>query len=167
VELVLAAVGRAGRVADLFCGLGAFTLPIARRARVLAVDGDAAAIAALGAAVRRTQGLKPVEGRVRDLFREPLAAGEIKPFDAVVLDPPRQGAKAQAEQLARAQVPTVVAVSCDPGTLARDARLLVDGGYAIDSVTLIDQFLFSAHVEAVAVLTRHRGQGRNQLISVR
>ena len=159
VELALAAVGPAKRVADLFCGLGAFTFALARRAHVLAVDGDAAAVTALGAAARRAQGLKPVEAKVRDLFREPLGGKELQPFDAVVIDPPRQGAKAQAEQLARAKVPVVVVVSCDPGTLARDVRLLVDGGYAIDSVTPIDQFLFSAHVEAVAVLRRQRAHG--------
>jgi 23S rRNA (uracil1939-C5)-methyltransferase len=159
VEIALAAVGPARRVADLFCGLGAFTLALARRAQVLAVDGDTAAVTALGAAVRRAQGLKPVEAKVRDLFREPLGGKELQPFDAVVMDPPRQGAKAQAEQLARAQVPVIVVVSCDPGTLARDVRLLVDGGYVIDSVTPIDQFLFSAHVEAVAVLRRQRAHG--------
>ena len=83
-----------------------------------------------------------------------LSAKELEAFDAVVLDPPRAGARSQAQQIARARVPTVVAVSCDPGTLARDMRLLVDGGYAVESVTPIDQFQFSAHVEALAVLRR-------------
>lgn len=156
IDLILAATGDARRVADLFCGLGAFTLPLARRARVLAVDGDAPAVAALSAATRRAQGLKPVEAKVRDLFREPLGVKELEPFDVAVVDPPRQGAKAQAEQLARAKVPTVVMVSCDAGTLARDVRLLLDGGYAIESVTPIDQFLYSAHIEVVAELRRDR-----------
>ena len=121
---------------------------------MLAVDGDQAAIDALDVAARRVQGLKPIETKVRDLFREPLSARELKDFDAVIFDPPRAGAKAQAERLAQSDVPLVVAVSCDPGTLARDLRILVDGGYSIESVTPIDQFLFSAHVEVVAVLRR-------------
>ena len=154
-HLVLAAVGRPKLVADLFCGIGTFTFHLARHARVLALDRDAAAIAALAAAARRAQRLRPIEARVRDLFREPLSAKELERFHAVVYDPPRAGARGQAEQLSRSKVGTVVAVSCDPGTLARDVRLLVDGGYAIDSVTPIDQFLFSAHVEVVAVLRRN------------
>jgi 23S rRNA (uracil1939-C5)-methyltransferase len=153
-SLVVRAVGPARRVADLFCGAGTFTFDLARRARVLALDRDRAAIAALAAAARRAQGLKPIEAGFRDLFRTPLSARELQDFDAVVFDPPRAGARTQAEQVARSRVPTVVAVSCDPGALARDLRLLVDGGYAIDSVTPIDQFLFSAHVEMVAVLRR-------------
>jgi 23S rRNA (uracil1939-C5)-methyltransferase len=145
---------KAKRVADLFCGLGAFAFPLARRAEVLAVDGDGAAMAALAAAARRTQGIKRIETRVRDLFREPLGRTELAGFDAVVLDPPRAGAAAQAARLAAAKVPIVVAVSCNPATLARDARLLVDGGYRLTSVTPIDQFRYSAHVEAVAVFRR-------------
>jgi 23S rRNA (uracil1939-C5)-methyltransferase len=155
-RLVVDAVGRSKRAADLFCGIGTFTLPLARLSRVLAVDGDQASIAALDAAARRAQGLKPIETKLRDLFREPLSARELKDFDAIVFDPPRVGAKAQAERLAQSLVPLVVAVSCDPGTLARDLRILVDGGYSIETVTPIDQFLFSAHVEAVAVLRRRR-----------
>jgi 23S rRNA (uracil1939-C5)-methyltransferase len=153
-RLVSAAVGKARRVADLFCGIGTFAFHLARRARVLAVDRNEAAVAALTAGARRTHGLKPIEAKVRDLFREPLSATELEPFDAVVFDPPRAGALSQARQLARSKVGTIVAVSCDAGTLARDARLLVDGGYAIERVTPIDQFLFSAHIEAVAVLRR-------------
>jgi len=154
IRLVVDAIGRSKRVADLFCGIGTLTFPIARLNRVLAVDGDKAAIAALTSAARHAQGLKPIETRVRDLFREPLSARELKDFDAVVFDPPRAGAKAQAERLAQSDVPLVAAVSCDPGTLARDLRILVDGGYGIEAVTPIDQFLFSAHVEVVAVLRR-------------
>ena len=153
-RLVVDAISRSKRVADLFCGVGTFTLPLARLSRVLAVDGDQGAIAALDAAARRTQGLKPIETKLRDLFREPLSARELKDFDAVVFDPPRAGAKAQAERLAQSRVPLVVAVSCDPGTLARDLRILAGGGYSIEGVTPIDQFLFSAHVEVVAVLRK-------------
>ena len=153
-RLVRQAVAGSTRVADLFCGIGTFTLALARKARVLAVDSDDKALAALGAAVRRAQGLKPVETKLRDLLRTPLGTKELEGFDAVVFDPPRAGAKAQAERLAQSQVPLVVAVSCDPGTLTRDLRILVDGGYSLESVTPIDQFLFSAHVEAVAILQR-------------
>ena len=135
-------------MADLFCGVGTFTLALARRARVLALDSDAAAIAALTAAARHAQGLKPIEAKVRDLFREPLTARELEPFDAVVLDPPRAGARpagAGAGALrGGAQWSRSHAI---PGTLARDAQILADGGYAIASVTPIDQFVYSAHVE--------------------
>lgn len=154
-ELVVASLPKkAKRVADLFCGVGAFTFPLAERVRVLAVDSDAVAIATLQQAARGATGVKPVEARVRDLFREPLSRKELEGIDAVVLDPPRAGAKAQAEMLARSKVPLVVAVSCNPATLARDARILIDGGYRLGSVTPIDQFFWSAHVEAVAVLER-------------
>jgi 23S rRNA (uracil1939-C5)-methyltransferase len=88
------------------------------------------------------------------LLRRPLVAQELKPYDAVVFDPPRQGAEAQARELANSAVPLVVAVSCNPATFARDARLLVDGGYRLIGVTPIDQFRHSAHVEIVALLTR-------------
>jgi 23S rRNA (uracil1939-C5)-methyltransferase len=155
-QITLEAVSRAKRVADLFCGIGTWALPLAHRARVLAVDGDKAALDALEAAARKAQGLKPIEVRLRDLFREPLSAQELKGFEAVVFDPPRAGARAQAEKLAGSQVGVVVAISCDPGTLARDLRILVDGGYTISTVTPIDQFVFSAHVEVAAVLRRQR-----------
>ena len=153
-RLALRAIGRSKHVADLFCGLGAFTLPIARKARVFAADSDQPAIEALEDAVRHGQRLKPVKTLRRDLFREPLSRGELNAFDAVVFDPPRAGAEAQAQALAKSKVPLVVAVSCNPTTLARDLRILLDGGYALESVTPIDQFLYSAHVEAVAVLRR-------------
>jgi 23S rRNA (uracil1939-C5)-methyltransferase len=154
VRLVLAATAKAKRVADLFCGLGTFTFPLARRARVLAVDEKGSAIQALQAAARRAQGLKPIETKVRDLFRMPVSAKELEGFDAVVFDPARSGAEEQASELARCKARTVVAVSCNPGTLARDVRILIDGGYALERVTPIDQFLYSHHVEAVAVLRR-------------
>lgn len=158
VRAVLAGVGdrlpKGAAIADLFCGLGTFTFALARKARVLAMDGDVAAIAALTAAARRAQGTKPIEARRRDLFREPLAVRELAAFAAVVLDPPRAGARAQCEALARSKVARVVMVSCDPGTMARDARTLVDGGFHLEAVTPIDQFLYSDHVEAVAVFAR-------------
>ena len=151
---VVSAVGKAKAVADLFCGLGAFTFPLAERSRVSAFDGDKAAIAALSAAVKKTSGLKPITATLRDLFRDPLSPLELNEHDAVVFDPPRAGAEAQSQRLARSKVKTIVAVSCNPATLARDTRHLVDGGYRIESVTPIDQFLYSAHVEVVAVFRR-------------
>ena len=153
-QLVVATIPSAKRVADLFCGLGAFSLALARTSRVLAIDSDKAALAALAQATRHVQGLKPVEPLARDLFREPLSPLELDGLDAVTLDPPRAGAEAQAEALAKSSVPVVVYVSCNPATLARDARLLVDGGYALGTVTPIDQFLYSDHVEAVSVFRK-------------
>ncbi len=153
-NLVVEAVGKARHVADLFSGLGTFALALARRAKVLAADSDEAALGALAEARRNVQGLKPIVTLRRDLMREPLSRNELGPYDCVVFDPPRAGAKAQAEMLARSKVPSVIAVSCDPGTLARDLRILVDGGYNIEQVTPIDQFLWSSHVETVAVLRR-------------
>ncbi len=156
IALVSAAAGKAKRVADLFCGVGTFALPLARKARVLAIDSDAAAVASLDAAARNTQGLKPIETRVRDLMREPLSRKELEGFDAVVFDPPRAGALAQAEAIAKSQVSTVIAASCNPTTMARDLAMLVNGGYEVEEVTPIDQFLYSNHLEAVAVLRRPR-----------
>jgi 23S rRNA (uracil1939-C5)-methyltransferase len=152
--LVVANMGKARKVADLFSGVGVFALRLADKAHVVAADSDKAAMAALDEAVRRTGGLKPVEARIRDLYREPLMARELKDFDAVVFDPPRAGADAQARQLAKSIVKTVVAVSCDPATFARDARILIEGGYRLVRVTPVDQFAFTGHVETVALLRR-------------
>ena len=143
-------VGKAKTVADLFCGVGPFALRLAERARVLAADTDEPAVAALKQAAQTTSGLKPVETERRDLFRRPLAASELKRFDAVVFDPPRQGAEAQARELAQSRVPVIAAVSCNPATFARDARILIDGGYKLTAATPIDQFRYSPHVEIAA-----------------
>jgi 23S rRNA (uracil1939-C5)-methyltransferase len=148
------AVGKAKSVADLFAGLGTFTLALARRAKATAAESDPTMLAALAAAVRHASGLKPVTTLRRDLFREPLSPGELNAFDAVVFDPPRAGAIAQAQTLARSKVKRVVAVSCNPASFARDARALIDGGYRIGRVTPIDQFVFSPHVELVAAFAR-------------
>jgi 23S rRNA (uracil1939-C5)-methyltransferase len=153
-KLVVTHAGEARTIADLFCGLGPFTLPLAERSRVSAADLDGAAVAALTRAARATTGLKPVEAQVRDLFRRPWVAQEFRNFDAVVFDPPRQGAEALARELAKSKVPIVIAVSCNPATFARDARILVDGGYRIGAVTPIDQFRHSAHIEIVARFER-------------
>jgi 23S rRNA (uracil1939-C5)-methyltransferase len=153
-RLILDATGKSKTVADLFCGVGAFTFRLAQRARVFAADSDKAAVAALNAATKPARGLKPIEARMRDLFREPLSATELRDFECVVFDPPRAGADAQARMIARSKVKTVVAVSCSPATLARDARMLLDGGYKIESITPLDQFQYSPHIEAVAVFRR-------------
>ncbi len=153
-RLVDAATGGAKTIADLFCGVGPFALRLAERARVSAADSDAEAIAALAAAAANTMGLKPIETQARDLFRRPFAAKELARFDAVVFDPPRQGAQAQARALAGSKVPVVVAVSCNPATFARDARILIDGGYRLAGVTPVDQFRYSAHVELVGRFER-------------
>jgi 23S rRNA (uracil1939-C5)-methyltransferase len=153
-RLVLAACADAATVADLFAGIGPFALRLAERARVVAVDDDEAALAALKRAAATTAGLKPIEVEACDLFRRPLAAGELKRFEAVVFDPPRQGAQMQARELALSGVPCVVAVSCNPGTFARDARELVRGGYRLTEITPVDQFRYAAHVEIVARLEK-------------
>jgi 23S rRNA (uracil1939-C5)-methyltransferase len=153
-RLVTAHVGKAKRIADLFAGVGPFALRLAERARVTAIDSDAPAIEALKRAAATGSGLKPVESAARDLFRRPLVPGELKGFDAVVFDPPRQGAEAQARELAKSAVPVVVAVSCDAGTFARDAALLIEGGYRLTTVTPVDQFRYSHHVEIVGKFER-------------
>ena len=153
----LAGLKAKDKVADLFAGLGAFTLPLAARNEVLAVEWDRDAVAALAAAARQP-GLRKIEVLRRDLFREPLSANELKGLAAVVFDPPRAGAQAQAAALAGSSVPTVIAVSCNAATLARDARTLVDGGYTLEKVTPVDQFLYSPHVEAVAVFRRPKAR---------
>jgi 23S rRNA (uracil1939-C5)-methyltransferase len=151
-RLVLEHCSDTRRIADLFAGVGPFALRLAEQARVTAVDSDKEAMAALRRAAETTQGLKAVTVDARDLFRRPLVATELKPFDAVVFDPPRQGADAQARALAASTVPLVVAVSCNAATFARDARILVDAGYRLTRVTPIDQFRYSPHVEIVAKL---------------
>jgi 23S rRNA (uracil1939-C5)-methyltransferase len=153
-QLVVGYCQGARTVADLFCGVGPFALRLAERTRIAAVDSDGDAIAALQRAAAATPGLKPVAAQQRDLFRRPLAASELKGFDAVVFDPPRQGAEAQARELAASAAPTVVAVSCNPATFARDARILVEAGYRMVQVTPVDQFLFSAHVELVGLFKK-------------
>lgn len=154
VSLVQAHLGKAKKVADLFCGVGTFALRIAEKSAVHAIENDAAALAALDRGIRHVQGLKPVSIERRDLFRRPLMVKELLPYNAVVFDPPRAGAEEQAKELARSKVEKVVAVSCNPVTLARDLAILTKGGYRINRVTPIDQFLWSPHVEAVVTLTK-------------
>lgn len=154
-ELVTAAIpAKVKRVADLFSGVGTFALRLARQAEVLAVEGDAGAVAALDRAARGMTGRHRITTEKRDLARRPLIEKELEKIDAVVFDPPRAGAGEQSVWLSRSKVPTIVAVSCNPATLSRDLRTLVDGGYRIETVTPVDQFLWSSHVEVVTVLKR-------------
>jgi 23S rRNA (uracil1939-C5)-methyltransferase len=147
---------RAKHVADLFCGVGPFALRLAAASRIAAFDSDAGAVAALRKAATSTPGLKPVKAEARDLFRRPLVPQELRDYDVVVFDPPRQGAQAQVTQLAASKVPTVVAVSCNVATFARDAKILIDGSYTIEGVTPVDQFRHTPHVELVAKFSRKR-----------
>jgi 23S rRNA (uracil1939-C5)-methyltransferase len=149
-ERVLAACAGADRVVDLFAGSGTFALPLAEGAEVLAVEGDAAMVAALDRGWRQATGLKKVTAQVRDLFRNPLLPDEFKGVDAAVIDPPRAGAEAQIATLARSGIPVIAHVSCNPATFARDAASLIAAGYVMGPVTVVDQFRWSAHVELVA-----------------
>jgi 23S rRNA (uracil1939-C5)-methyltransferase len=146
--------GKAKRIVDLFSGVGPFALRLAAKARVAAFDSDAGAIASLQKAAASAHGLKPITAETRDLFRRPLVPQELRDIDAVVFDPPRQGAEAQSRQLAASRVPAVIAVSCNVTTFARDARILIEGGYKIETVTPVDQFRHTPHVELVARFTR-------------
>jgi 23S rRNA (uracil1939-C5)-methyltransferase len=145
---------RAKHIADLFCGVGPFALRLAAKSQISAFDSDAGAITALQKAATSTSGLKPIKAETRDLFRRPLMPQELRDYDAIVFDPPRQGAQAQAQQLAVSKIPVVVAVSCNVATFARDARILIDGGYQIEGVTPVDQFHHTPHVELVARFKR-------------
>jgi len=153
-RLVCEGAGKARRIADLFSGLGTFTFALGRLGAVTSAEADPALLAAMALAARRASGLKPITALRRDLMREPLSPVELNAFDAVVFDPPRAGAFAQAQALAKSKVGHVVAVSCNPATFARDARALADGGYALKRVVAVDQFVFSPHIELVASFTR-------------
>ena len=153
-RLVLNYADKANNIADLFAGIGTFALRLAAKARVSAADNDDTMVKALQSAASKASGLKPVEARTRDLFRRPFVPSELKNFDAVVFDPPRQGAETQARELAKSAVPIVVAVSCDAATFARDARILLEGGYRLVIATPVDQFRYSHHVEIVAQFVR-------------
>lgn len=153
-DLVLKGLGKSKSVADLFCGMGPFALRIAQKGPVYAADADKPAIAALQKAIRSTKGIKAITAERRDLFREPMTRFELNRFDAIVLDPPRAGAEAQVKELARTKIATVVYVSCDPKTFARDAAHLIQAGYKLGPVTPVDQFAYSTHVELVGTFTR-------------
>jgi 23S rRNA (uracil1939-C5)-methyltransferase len=154
VTRAVAAVKGAKKIADLFCGAGTFTFPLATVAPVLAADASAAGIAALKAGIGTGPGMKPITAEARDLFRRPLAPYDLRGCDAVVMDPPRAGALEQTAQVAGTKASVVVGVSCNPVTFARDARVLIDAGFRLERVTPVDQFLWSAHVELVGVFRR-------------
>lgn len=154
VSAVKQALTQQKRVADLFAGMGTFTLPLAETAEVIAYEGDAAMVAALDKAARTTPGLKRITAEKRDLFRRPLEPDELRGLTGVVIDPPRAGAEAQVQRLAASDVPVIAMVSCNPATFARDARILLAGGYALDRVQVVDQFRWSHHVELAARFLR-------------
>ncbi len=153
-RLAVEAIDGADRVADLFCGAGAFTFPLAEKASVLAGDSAAPAVAALKAATGTAPGLKTIVAEARDLFRRPFLTVDLKGIQAVVFDPPRAGAEVQSHEIGASGASTVVGVSCNPVTFARDARILTNAGFRLEHVTPIDQFLWSAHVELVGVFRR-------------
>lgn len=154
LQVVEAVTDGARRIADLFAGCGTFTLPLAQRAELHAVEGDRAMIQALDQGWRKAPGQRKVTTEARDLFRNPLVTDDLKRFDAVVLDPPRAGAAAQVVELARSGVPVIAYVSCNPASFARDARQLVDAGYVPGPVQVVDQFRWSPHVELAAGFAR-------------
>ena len=150
LQTVALAVGAARKITDLFAGIGTFALPLAERAEVHAVEGEAAMLAALDKGARGAEGLRRITVQTRDLFRRPLEPDEFKGVEAVVIDPPRAGAEAQSHALAAAKIPVIAAVSCNPVTFARDAKILMNSGYCLDWVQVVDQFRWSPHVELVA-----------------
>jgi len=153
-EFAVEACQGAKRVADLFSGCGPFALRLAERSEVHAVETDKGSVAALDKAARATPGLRRVSVEARDLFRRPLLLPELNVYDAVVIDPPRAGAEAQARQIAASKVPLVVSISCDAATFARDAAILMESGYRLERVVPIDQFKHSPHLEVIGILRR-------------
>jgi len=153
-DAVCQALHGATSVADLFAGCGTFTLALASSARVHAVDCDGSALSALRDAAHRTKNLKPVTVERRDLFRQPLEKRELDRYQAVVLDPPRAGALAQVAAFAHSRIARVAYVSCNPESFARDAQILVERGLDLRRVLPVDQFLWSSHIELVALFER-------------
>ncbi|OAN67713.1 RNA methyltransferase [Sulfitobacter sp. EhC04] len=153
-DAVRDAVGPAARIADLFAGCGTFTLPLAEKASVMAVESEAEMLEALDHGWRMAGGLKPVTTQARDLYRRPMLPDELARMDAIVLDPPRAGAERQVAEIILTKVPRIAYVSCNPVTFARDAAMLVGGGYSLDWVQVVDQFRWSSHVELAACFSR-------------
>jgi 23S rRNA (uracil1939-C5)-methyltransferase len=154
VGFVLQATQGAAKLADLFAGCGTFALPLAAQAEVQAVEGEAAMLAALDKGWRGAQGLKRLGTETRDLFRRPLLPDAIDRFDAVVIDPPRAGAEAQIAEIAASTLRRLVYVSCNPVTFARDAERLLQAGFRLDDMIVVDQFRWSAHIELAACFLR-------------
>ncbi|HRE42424.1 MAG TPA: hypothetical protein PKY87_00460 [Terricaulis sp.] len=154
-QLTLEALSGAKRVVDLFSGVGTFALRLAEQAEVLAVEGDDAMLAALKAGADGAGGaLKEVSILRRDLLRTPFSTLEMKKFDGAVIDPPRSGARLQAEQIARAPIRKLAYVSCDPVSFARDVPVLIEHGFSLTRVTPVDQFRWSPHTELVGAFER-------------
>jgi 23S rRNA (uracil1939-C5)-methyltransferase len=163
VDTVVRSVGKAKRVIDLYAGCGTLTFPLARSAHVHAIEGQADLVAALDTAARRGGVGQSVRAERRDLTRRPLLANELAEANAIVFDPPREGAREQATHLAQSRVKTIVGVSCNPATFARDARVLVDAGYTLEQVTPVDQFLWTSHLELVGVFRRQKENRRHRM----
>jgi 23S rRNA (uracil1939-C5)-methyltransferase len=153
-ELVLNNLGKSKKVIDLFAGLGTFTLAMAKTMRVHAVEIHEPSLQALDHAVRHSEGLKPITTEVRDLYRKPFFAKDLNEFDAIVIDPPRAGASKQFAEIVKSKVKRVISVSCNPDTFYKDAYLLKEAGFKTESITPVDQFAFSKHIELVGVFTR-------------
>lgn len=155
---VTGTLASAKAVADLFCGCGTFSFPLAAKSKVHAVELETAMLQALTAAAKATPGLKPITIEKRNLFKRPLTEFELNTYDGVCLDPPRAGALEQAKRLAASKVPRIAYVSCDAGSFARDAKVLIDGGYTITRLLPVDQFLWSPHIELAAEFVREKGR---------
>ena len=153
VNIITKHAANATKIADLFSGCGTFSLPLARIANVHAIEGQADMLTALDQGWRQSNGLKRITTETRDLFRRPLTPDELNQFDTVVIDPPRAGAQTQFEQIAIAKPDLVIAVSCNPTTFARDAKTMVDAGYNVGPIDVIDQFRWATHVELVTCFT--------------
>ena len=153
-DAVLRGIGNATMVADLYAGCGTFSFPLAKQARVIAVEGSKPAVAALNQAARRALVSDRISAASQDLDDAPLMPEQLKKIEAVVFDPPRAGARTQSEQIARSGVARAVGVSCNPATFARDARILIDGGFRLTELTIVDQFIWSPHVEVVGRFER-------------
>lgn len=156
-KLVLEGLKKSKKAADLFCGSGSFTFRMAEKMQVFAVESDSFALNALERSARRNiAGLKTIQTEQRDLYSRPLSKKELDSFDGLIFDPPRAGAEQQAREIAKSNIAQLVAVSCNPVTLARDLKILVNGGYKLDKIYLIDQFLWSSHCEVVAHLSKRK-----------
>jgi 23S rRNA (uracil1939-C5)-methyltransferase len=154
VAFAVDAAAGARRIADLFCGAGAFTFPLAAIAPVVAADAAAGPVAALVSATASAPGLKSITAQVRDLDRRPLLAQEMKGVDVIAFDPPRAGAAVQCGEIGRSGAARAIGVSCNPATFARDARILVEAGFRLTRILPVDQFLWSPHIELVGLFSR-------------
>ncbi len=161
-SLVIAHLKKSKRVADLFAGCGTFALRLARNSRVHAVEAFSPAVQSLKSA-SGASGLKSIDVETRDLFELPLTAAELSSFDGLCLDPPRAGAVAQVKEIAKSTIPRIAYVSCNPESLARDARHLIRGGHRLEQVVPVDQFVFSDHVEAVALFSKQPQKAKRSI----